>query len=106
MDPRWDEEAMLKRELAKLHTGEERRLKKRWMTSWVRNGNPANTSRQLRGSVIILGLTFGDESMLTADFEWFADLQIKTSAVFGVEWHLFQMSSWIFLGQSPKRGSS
>ena len=28
MDPRWDEEAMLKRELAKLHTGEERRLKK------------------------------------------------------------------------------
>lgn len=49
----------------------------------------------LRGSEIIHGLTFGDESMLTADFEWFADLQIKTSAVFGVEWHLFQMSSWL-----------
>lgn len=48
MDPRWDEEAMLKRELAKLHTGEERRLKKGWMTSWVRNGTPANTNRQLR----------------------------------------------------------
>ena len=29
MDPRWDEEAMLKRELAKLHTGEEWRLIKR-----------------------------------------------------------------------------
>lgn len=46
--PRWDEEAMLKRELAKLHTGEESGVKKKdgWPVGYKME-IPRMTNRQL-----------------------------------------------------------